>query len=80
MKHFARIARVHAAIRMVDDQPMRNGAEIAARCGYSDQAHMIRECKTLTGRSFARLDASAPSLSRLMRQAAGAQYVKTSPR
>lgn len=76
MKHFARIARVHAAIRMVDDQPMRNGADIAARCGYSDQAHMIRECKTLTGRTFARLDASAPSLSRMMRQAVGERDVK----
>jgi AraC-like DNA-binding protein len=71
MKQFARITRVHAAIRMVDDQPMRSGADIAARCGYSDQAHMIRECKTLAGRTFARLDASAPSFSTMMRQTIG---------
>ena len=73
MKQFARITRVHAAIRMVDDQPMRSGADIAASCGYSDQAHMIRECRTLAGRTFARLDASATSFSTMMRQTIGDQ-------
>jgi AraC-like DNA-binding protein len=71
MKQFARITRVHAAIRMMDEQPMRSGADIAARCGYSDQAHMIRECKALTGRTFARLDASKTSFSNMMRQTPG---------
>ena len=71
MKQFARITRVHAAIRMVDDQPMRSGTDIAARCGYSDQAHMIRECRTLAGRTFAGLAASAPSFSTMMRQTIG---------
>jgi AraC-like DNA-binding protein len=70
VKHFARIARVHAAIRMVDDQPMRSGADIAARCGYSDQAHLIRECKALTGRTPARLMTSGRSLAELMREEA----------
>ena len=69
MKHFARIIRVHAAIRMVDDQRMRNGADIAAQCGYSDQAHLIRECKALTGQTPARLMASERSLAGLMREA-----------
>ncbi|MGH9220011.1 MAG: DUF6597 domain-containing transcriptional factor [Vicinamibacterales bacterium] len=69
MKHFARIIRVHAAIRMVDDQRMRNGADIAARCGYSDQAHLIRECKALTGQTPARLMTSGRSLAGLMREA-----------
>jgi|SRR5688572_28972064 AraC-like DNA-binding protein len=73
MKQFARITRVHAAIRMVDDQPIGSGADIAARCGYSDQAHMIRECKAIAGRTFARLDASATSLSTMMRQTTGDQ-------
>ena len=71
MKHCARIARVHTAIRMIDEQPMRNGAAIAARCGYSDQAHMIRECRALTGRTFARFDTSATSLSTMLRQSVG---------
>jgi AraC-like DNA-binding protein len=71
MKQFARITRVQAAIRMVNDRPMRSGADIAARCGYSDQAHMIRECKTIAGRTFARLDASAPSFSTMIRQTIG---------
>jgi AraC-like DNA-binding protein len=54
---------------MVDDQRMRNGADIAARCGYSDQAHLIRECKALTGQTPARLMTSERSLAGLMREA-----------
>ena len=70
-KHIARIVRVHAALAWMRRQPLLSGADIAARCGYSDQAHLIRECTALTGRTFARLEVEQPSLSRLMRDSGG---------
>jgi AraC-like DNA-binding protein len=70
VKQMARIRRVHAALRLIDRHPLLSGAEIAAQCGYSDQAHLIRECKALTGQTPARLMTSNRSLAGLMREAA----------
>jgi AraC-like DNA-binding protein len=70
VKQFARIVRVHAALDLMEREPLSSGAEISAQCGYSDQAHLIRECKSLTGRTPARLTTSARSLAGLMREAA----------
>lgn len=69
VKQMARIARVHAALRLIEQEPLLSGAEIAARCGYSDQSHLIRECKVLTGHTPARLLTSERSLAGLMRGA-----------
>ena len=69
-KQMARIARVHAVLHTIQQQPLLSGAEIAAHCGYSDQPHMIRECKALTGRTPARLMTSGRSLAELMREEA----------
>lgn len=69
-KQLARIMRVHAALDLMEREPLSSGAEISAHCGYSDQAHLIRECKALTGRTPARLTTSARSLAGLMREAA----------
>jgi AraC-like DNA-binding protein len=69
-KHLARIVRVHAALQMMKRDPLLSGAEISAECGYSDQAHLIRECQALTGRTPARLMTSERSLAGLMREAA----------
>jgi AraC-like DNA-binding protein len=66
-KHVARIARIHAALDLLQQQPLMSGAEVAAACGYSDQAHLIRECRALAGATPSRLDSSEPSLSGLMR-------------
>ena len=38
-KHLARIARIHCALDLLQQQPSLSGAAIAAACGYSDQAH-----------------------------------------
>ena len=68
-KHIARIARIHGAIDLLQQRPLLSGAEIAAECGYSDQAHLIRECQALTGRTPQHLKTTERSLAGLMREA-----------
>lgn len=67
-KHIARIARIHSALDLLQQQPAMSGAEIAAECGYSDQAHLIRECQELAGRTPQRLKTTERSLAGLMRE------------
>ena len=67
VKHVARITRIHAALEMLQQQPSMSGAEIAVECGYSDQAHLIRECQELAGRTPQRLKTTERSLAGLMR-------------
>ena len=67
LKQVARIARIHSALELLRQQPAMSGAEIAAACGYSDQAHLIRECRTLAGATPSRLESSERSLSGFMR-------------
>jgi AraC-like DNA-binding protein len=67
-KQIARISRVHAALDMLRDRPEMSGAEIAVDCGYSDQAHLIRECQELAGQTPQRLKSTERSLSGLIRQ------------
>jgi AraC-like DNA-binding protein len=66
-KHVARIARLHWALELLQQQPSASGAEIAAACGYSDQAHLIRECQELAGQTPQRLKTTERSLAGLMR-------------
>jgi AraC-like DNA-binding protein len=66
-KHVARIARIHSALDLLRKQPAMSGAEIAAACGYSDQAHLIRECQQLAGQTPQRLKSTERSLAGLMR-------------
>jgi AraC-like DNA-binding protein len=68
LKQVARIARIHSALDLLQRQPAMSGAEIAAACGYSDQAHLIRECRALAGATPSRLESSESSLSGLMRR------------
>jgi len=69
-KHIARIARIHCALDLLQQQRSMSGAEIAATCGYSDQAHLIRECQELTGQTPQRLKTTERSLAGLMRETA----------
>lgn len=73
LKQVARIARMHSALDLLQQQPSISGAEIAAACGYSDQAHLIHECRTLAGATPSRLESSEPSLSGFMRSAGSRQ-------
>jgi transcriptional regulator GlxA family with amidase domain len=66
-KQMARISRVHAVLQVMQQPSPLSGAEIAAQCGYSDQPHMIRECRALTGHTPARLMTSGRSLSGRLR-------------
>jgi AraC-like DNA-binding protein len=66
-KHVARIARVHHALELITTHPSFTGADIAAHCGYSDQAHLVRECRELTGATPSRLTATETTLATLMR-------------
>jgi len=68
-KHLARITRIHAALALLQRQPAMSGAEIAAACGYSDQAHLIRECRDIAGQTPRRLKTTERSLAGLMREA-----------
>lgn len=72
VKQLARIKRVHAALALVQRQSHLSGAEIALECGYSDQAHMIRECQQLAGRTPRRMKSTSRSLAGLMRREAPA--------
>lgn len=48
-KQFCRIVRFQHALQMMLASPSIDGADLAAACGYADQAHLIREFKTLAG-------------------------------
>jgi AraC-like DNA-binding protein len=49
-KMLARILRLQQAFGLAGQG--RSAATIAVDAGYADQAHLIRECRALTGRSF----------------------------
>jgi len=45
-KEYQRVARFEASRELVERRPL---AEVAARCGYADQAHLTREWTALAG-------------------------------
>jgi AraC-like DNA-binding protein len=68
VKQLARIVRVQSVLALLRRDPAIGGAEVAARLGYSDQAHLIHDCRALTGTTPARLRFDGPSLAALMRE------------
>ena len=48
-KTFAGILRFHKAMRLINTDPAPALADVAAACGYSDQAHLTRECQRFGG-------------------------------
>jgi AraC-like DNA-binding protein len=48
-KTLSRIVRFHRAIGMSRIEPHTGWADLAAACGYSDQAHLAREFRELAG-------------------------------
>lgn len=55
-KTVARILRFERARRRALDRPRAAWSEIALDCGYSDQAHLIREFRSLSGLTPPELD------------------------
>jgi AraC-like DNA-binding protein len=62
-KRFSRIQRFSNVFRRLRDDS-RDWAEIAAACGYYDQAHLIRDCKAFAGQTPAILLAQDADLAR----------------
>lgn len=54
-KPYARLCRLNAAIAAADHTASPHWSAIAADFGYADQAHLIRDVRTATGLSPARL-------------------------
>ena len=48
-KAVARTIRFHRVLAATDAVPQVDWADVAARCGYSDQAHLIHEFTAFTG-------------------------------
>lgn len=48
-KTFAQIARFQSAIEMLKGDPKCTLADVAARCGYYDQSHFVKECRRFSG-------------------------------
>lgn len=65
-KLFARITRVQRAISMLDGRVQGRFAELAACCGYFDQAHLIRDFKQLAGITPGRFLAESHEMSDLL--------------
>jgi AraC-like DNA-binding protein len=61
-KTLARLARFQNALRRASGAPPR-WAEVAAECGYADQAHLIREFREFSGETPGGLDAARGDLA-----------------
>lgn len=48
-KTFSRIVRFQNALLLLKGHPGCTLADVAARCGYYDQPHFVRECRTFAG-------------------------------
>ncbi len=67
-KELSRVARFQNVLRLAGKRPDRDigWAELADRCGYADQAHLVREFKSLSGTTptSASREATAGALAR----------------
>lgn len=46
-KHFARVVRFEHALRLKSARPWMSWAEVSQDAGYYDQAHMVKDCRSL---------------------------------
>lgn len=64
-KFYLRIHRLDYAFRLIRQRPETGWAELAYDCGFTDQAHFIKEFKYFAGQSPAAYFANQPELSRV---------------
>jgi AraC-like DNA-binding protein len=64
-KEYARIVRVQHALRAFRTRRDSTGAEIAAICGFADQAHLIRDFLEIAGQTPSRVNLEATLSSAL---------------
>ena len=63
-KTFQRIARLRRVLRLVHATPRPSWAEIAAECGYFDQAHLANDFREQTGMTPTEYAESRSSIGR----------------
>jgi AraC-like DNA-binding protein len=51
LKAYARITRLNHAMALADRSSRPGWARLAAECGFCDQSHLVRECRSLAGLS-----------------------------
>lgn len=68
-KAYARLARLTRATELADRRAQPDWAAIAVECGYSDQAHFVRESVAQTGLSPKRLHARRHATSEIFNTA-----------
>jgi AraC-like DNA-binding protein len=73
-KVFCRIQRFTNVFRVLG-KPSRDWVETALECGYYDQAHLIRDCKILSGSTPAVLLGEGADLARHFYQRLGASHL-----
>jgi AraC-like DNA-binding protein len=66
-----RIARVQRALALARSSPALPWGTIAARAGYHDQPHLVREFRALVGRTPSAVRADPGSLTETLRDRSG---------
>jgi len=77
-KFFCRIQRFNNVFRVLG-QDSCNWVETAIACGYYDQAHLIRDCKSLSGNTPAILLAEDADLARHFYRRFGVSHSSNTP-
>jgi AraC-like DNA-binding protein len=78
-KVFSRIQRFTNVLHALED-PSRDWVETALRCGYYDQAHLIRDCKSVSGCTPAILLADDADLARHFYRGCGMSHSSNTTR
>ena len=63
-KMFLRLARIQRALRMAERSPHTSWSDIAGKCAFYDQSHLIREMQRFAGGSPTQFDTRAGILTR----------------